>query len=331
MKERLSHRERIETIINGGIPDHPAISIWRHFYHLESKAEGLARAMIDFQNNYNWDFMKINPRASYHVEDWGNKLEWSNNEFQKHRKTYFSIQKIEDWEKIEPLSFKAPVLSEHLKAISLIRKQFDRNLPIMMTVFNPISIAADLLPHAKILLEHLHINPKRVLQAMENITQTFEKYVIECFNAGADGIFFATTEFASNDMMPYSQYAEFARPYDLRILKAANSGMNILHVCGSNNFLNELSDYPVKFLNWDSSDPTNINLDKALKIFHDKTIIGGIDHNGWLIHSTPQEISSQMSYLAEQYSNQKIIFGPGCAIDPKVATENLAALKSRIA
>ena len=64
MKDKLSHRERIEAIMRGETPDRPAISLWRHFYHLESTAKGLAEAMLEYQKKYDWDFMKINPRAS---------------------------------------------------------------------------------------------------------------------------------------------------------------------------------------------------------------------------------------------------------------------------
>lgn len=308
----LSHRERIKAIIQGEAPDRPAISLWRHFYHRESTPQGLAGAMLEFQKKYDWDFMKINPRASYHVEDWGNRLDWSTDEFQKHRKIKFAIAKIEDWDKIEPLHSSTPVLSEHLKAVSIIKKGSDPELPLLMTVFSPISIAGDLVPDGKMLMRHLTDEPNRVTDAFENITITFENYMVELRNAGVDGIFLATTEWASEDVMTYEQYTKYARPYDLRILKAAGEdGLNLLYVCGKNNFLKELSDYPVKLFNWESYDPSNLNLDAGLELLKGNTIVGGIDHSGWLLHATPGEIKYQMSRLRDHFAGQKLIFGPG--------------------
>jgi uroporphyrinogen decarboxylase len=318
------------AVIRGEKPDRPPVSLWRHFYNKESSVEGLVEATLAFQKKYDWDFMKINPRASYHVEDWGNRLEWSRDEFRKHIKIKFAVEKIDDWDKIEPLPLAAPILSEHLRAIKAIKKGSDPELPLFMTVFNPISIAADLVANGKILIKSLQADPKRVLTALENITVTFERYAEEILDAGADGLFFATTEWASNDTWDYNQYREYARPYDLRVLKAAGDGINLLHVCGSNNFLRQLADYPVQLINWEANDPTNINLDSALDLLPEKTMVGGIDHTGWLMRAAPKEIKYKMGQLRERYDGKKVIFGPGCAIDPSVPPENVAAVKDSL-
>jgi len=84
--------------------------------------------------------MKINTRADYHVEDWGLTLDWSHDEFKKHTKSNFPVRTADDWLKIKALSPTAPALAEHLKVVSLIRKQSDKELPILMTVFTPSSL-----------------------------------------------------------------------------------------------------------------------------------------------------------------------------------------------
>jgi uroporphyrinogen decarboxylase len=124
------------------------------------------------------------------------------------------------------------------------------------------------------------------------------------------------------------QYQKLGRPFDLRIIKAAgDDSINILHVCASNNYLKELSDYPVHLINWDSSDPTNLNLDDYFKHQNNKTVIGGLDDKGWLWHSKPKEIESEITRIKESMSGFRFIFGPGCAIDPEIPYENLDALR----
>ena len=66
----MTRRERIRKTIQGERTDRPPMSFWRHFYDREGSAKDLAEAMLEFQRKYDWDFMKVNPRASYHVEDW---------------------------------------------------------------------------------------------------------------------------------------------------------------------------------------------------------------------------------------------------------------------
>ena len=65
------------------------------------------------------------------------------------------------------------------------------------------------------------------------------------------GLFYATTHWGNYDRLNDAQFERFSRPFDLRLLKLAQScPFNVLHVCKSNNMLEKLSDYPVHAFNW---------------------------------------------------------------------------------
>jgi uroporphyrinogen decarboxylase len=331
MTDKYSHRERVEMILKGETPeDRAAGSVWRHFFHREWIPDEFVAAMVQFQSEYDWDFMKINPRASYHVQDWGNEVAWSHDEFKNHVKTRFAVQKYEDWEKIEPLHSTARVLQEHLQSIAKIRKEVGPDLHLFMTVFSPLSVARYLIGHEDPLMEHLRAVPEKVLPALENITLTYEKYVEDIIDAGADGIFFATTKFASADIMTWDEYIKYGLPFDLRVLNRVKNRLNILHVCASNNFLKELADYPAQLVNWDSSDPTNVPLDKATAFLKGKTVIGGIDHTGWLKRGRPEGIKTEMDKIRTRMKGERFIFGPGCAVDPDVPAPNIRAIRTNL-
>lgn len=330
---KLSHRERLLTILAGERPDRHAGSLWRHFYHMENSAEGTAEAMLWFQREYDWDFMKINPRADYHIEDWGFEQVWSKNEFEKHRKTKFPITGIRDWQKIRPLSLNSPVLAEHLKVVSLIRKRSDKELPLLMTVFTPLAIAGRMVERDEMLVEHLQKAPELVESALRAITETFVRFVSELRNAGADGIFFATTDWASSDYLTWTDYERFGLPYDLPVINAAgDDAINLLHVCHSNCFLTELSSrsYPAKMINWNSFDPTNLPLDKAEIALPHHCHVGGVDHTGWLLRSTPAEIEYLVDKLKDEFPANRLIIGPGCAIEPTTPKENIRVIRSHL-
>ena len=71
MISEMTHWERVRAALRGEDVDRPPASMWRHFFGQETTAEGMSQAMIAFQRRFDWDFMKVNPRASYHCEDWG--------------------------------------------------------------------------------------------------------------------------------------------------------------------------------------------------------------------------------------------------------------------
>ncbi len=332
-RDKLSHRERILTICRGDQPDRYAASFWRHFYHLESTAEGTAEAMLNWQRLFDWDFMKINPRADYHIEDWGLKQSYSRDEFTKHVKTSYPIRKPEDWIKINPLPMTAPSLAEHLKVVTLIRKRSDRELPILMTVFTPLAIAGRMVQDNQMLADHMRAHPELIHSALRAIAQTFQAFVAELRNAGADGIFFATTQWASSDLITWQEYEAFGIPYDREVIEASEGdSLNLLHVCASNNFLEPMVqlNYPAQMINWDGSDPTNLPLDLAYEVITDQAMVGGVDYNGWLLKGNPDEVAYLTDQLKENNQPSRVIIGPGCSIAPETPLANLQAIRDRL-
>jgi uroporphyrinogen decarboxylase len=327
--EKYSHRERLEIILAGEKPDRFAASFWRHFFHMEHHAEGTAEAMLGFQKRFDWDFMKINPRADYHVEDWGLVQEFSGREFVKHTKTGFPVSTVEDWDNIQALDMSSKTLAEHLKMVSLIEKGSSPELPLLMTVFTPLAIAGRMVEDDNMLAGHIREHPDKIKRALRAITDTFVKFVAELRNAGADGLFYATTQWAASNLISWEEYQEFGVPYDQELIKAAgDDALNLFHICSGANFLTELAelDYSSKLYNWDCDDPTNLPIDKTADLLKGKVVVGGVDRNGWLLKSEPDEIKAQMKKITQANDPSRLIIGPGCSIPPEVPMENLQAI-----
>ncbi|OGC79925.1 MAG: hypothetical protein A2W07_06860 [candidate division Zixibacteria bacterium RBG_16_43_9] len=324
------HKDRIRAILKGEMPDRVPISLWRHFYEKEATAEGLAEAMISFQKKYDWDFMKVNPRASYHIEGWGAKVEFNHGPLRKTEVIEYPIKKAEDWKKFEALKFSKKALEEQLRALSLIKKEFKEEIFLVETIFTPLSIAGDLVPEEKDLVKGLKENPQIIHSALEIITDIFSDFAAECLNAGADGIFFATTEWATKELLTEKEYLEFGKPYDLEVLRKIESAeFNILHVCKSNNFLSLFVDYPVKVVNWNATDLTNLDLKEGAKLLN-KAVLGGIDHEKLLLNGTPDGVSKKIKEVVERNHDVRLILGPGCTISPQTPEENLKAARKAV-
>jgi uroporphyrinogen decarboxylase len=308
--------------------DRTPVSFWRHFYHREHDAASLAEAMLYFQDKFDWDFMKVNPRASYHVQPWGAQIQFSTNEYVKTKITDYPVKKLEDWRRIEPVKLSAPAFQEQLQALRLIGQALKGELHFVETVFSPLSIAGDLVEREEVLIRHLREAPQIIHQALEAITQTFEKFVEEILNAGASGILFATTQWASANYITKEEYLEFGKPYDLRILKRVQEAeFSILHVCEPNNFLDLCVDYPVGVVNWDATDSTNLSLDEGYALIN-RVVIGGINHNQELLDANSAKVSEQANQTCALMQGKRWILGPGCSIPPEVPEINLARLRN---
>jgi uroporphyrinogen decarboxylase len=319
-------RELLQATLLGETTDHLPTSVWRHFYDFERTAERFSEAMLGFQKKFDWDFMKVNPRSQYHVEDWGTRYGYPDGNDQRPTRSLTPIKSVKDWGGIQLLNPLKGVLNEHLTSLNLIRKGLNGEVPFVMTIFTPLSIASRLVDSDETMLKYIRDYPKEIHAALNAITESFRAYIIECLNVGVDGIYLATTSWATYNLMTSPEYLEFGRNYDLRLLDAAKECIfNILHVCKSNNMLTELADYPVNAFSWDTTDPTNPTLEEMRKCTK-STLIGGINDH-CLLSGKTNEIKAQVIDVLSQVERKRLMLGPGCSIPIDCPDSNLYTLR----
>jgi uroporphyrinogen decarboxylase len=323
--------DRWQALKGGEKPDRPPISFWRHFYDQENSPKTFSDAMIGFQRRFNWDLVKINPKASYHVEPWGVIVEQSQTPLDKPIKTYWRVGNADDLAKIQPLTMSQNEFSAQLRAVSAIRKALPRPLPIVMTMFSPLSILGDLIQEDEMLVRLIGEAPIAVAAALGNITKTYADLAVEFLNAGADGLFFATTEWASSDLLTGDQYEKFGRPYALQVLNAiaGEATFTVLHVCASNNYLDKFADYPADVVNWDATDPTNLSLRDGWKALN-KPIMGGIDRRRDLLDLPQDTLADKTRKLVQAHTDLPFAVGSGCTVPVNVSLQNLELVKNTV-
>lgn len=325
----MAHRERVLETLKGHATDRIPVSMWRHFFASETSAEGLAEAMLSYQNDFDWDFMKVNPRASYHVEDWGVVTRYHGDD--PPAVAEYPVRAPGDWDRIGILDASKGVLGEHLKALEAISLRLRGSIPVVMTVFNPISVASRMVPSEDVFLTHLREHRDRLMPAMDAITETFAAFSRACLERGASGIFFATTAWASTSRLTEQEYRDLARPFDLRLLAALPPAeFHILHVCRDHSMLQTLSDYPVHAFSWDCWAPGNASLPQGKKIVGGKAVIGGVPIGKALIESKPAEIADRISAVRKEAGATGWMLGPGCTYDPLTPAPNVRAVRDAV-
>jgi len=329
LADKLTHLERIERLLSGVEIDRPPVTAWRHFYEREQTPDGLAEAMLSFQAKYDWDLMKINPRASYYVEGWGVRFRYSGTPGEKPASIATVVKTSDDLLRIKPLDPHSGSYGEQLKAVGMIKGALAGRLDFVQTVFSPLSVAADLAESNGVFIDLMNAETN-LEPALDAITITLERYVEALLKAGASGIFFATTEWATRDHISEEQYLEYGQPYDLRVMeKAKPAKFNVLHVCKRNNLLPLFKRYPVDILSWDKYEPGNFDFAQADKIFT-QVFMGGIDHLRTLVDGTSDAVAAQVVEALADVGNHPLILAPGCALRINTRDENLQAMRKSV-
>ncbi|MFN8633267.1 MAG: uroporphyrinogen decarboxylase family protein [Chloroflexota bacterium] len=335
----MNKHERVAAALAGRDVDRPPVGTWRHFVGRESNASDLAAAMVEFQRAYDWDWVKVNPRATYFAEAWGNTYDFTRYFSVVPMATRVMLESVCDLARIEPVSPTGGAFGEQLDAFDRIRRELDGEAPIVQTVFSPLSVIGWLaggpagfsvpglpssLPLLRAAIEQV---PELLEQALDAVTETLAAYVRETVAAGADGIFYAIVRLARDGALTREEYARFGRPYDLRVLDAvAGASLNVLHICGDHVYFDAVADYPVQAISWNSESAGNPSFGEAATMTS-AAVMGGVAEDTTLPFGSPLDVARAVQAALLATGGRRTLIASGCSLDSRTPHENLLALR----
>ena len=307
----LSKFERIQNAIKGDKVDRYPFSFWTHLPDVDLDPVKLAEATYDFYKTFDFDLIKTMNNGMYAIEDYGCEIDYS--EIKKGgvgKLINTPIKTYEDFKKIQPLklddskAFKRELYSLQL----LLDKVKDENIPVIFTVFSPLTIANKLCG-GKIFDYIENDKDNLVSLALDNILKTNIELVKAANNLGASGVFLAT-QMANYDICSIDVYKKYGAYYDCQMLKESNGFANILHCHGNNIMFELLKDYPTNIFNWHAHE-SKPDLLEARQT--NKCLMAGIVRND-ITNSNWDNIKGQIDELVNIYHGDKHIISPGCVI-----------------
>ena len=125
----ITKRERLEAAITGDMADRPPVALWRHFPVDDQDPSTLAEASAEFQNLYDFDFIKVTPASSFCLRDWGVEDDWRGNPEGTRDYTRRVIHDSDDWPQLNVLDPQSESLAGQLRCLELIREQVGQDVP----------------------------------------------------------------------------------------------------------------------------------------------------------------------------------------------------------
>lgn len=307
----MTKNERIRAALAGAEVDILPYAFWTHFPGIDLNAERLAETTAAFYRKYDVDFLKVMSNGMYAIEDYGCAVDYSEIESGGVAKLLSTpIEDEKDWDRIELLDVQKGSLGRELKSLTLLKEQLDEEVPIIFTVFSPLTIAAKLSRGKIGGLVRKGGSPK-LKNALSNIAHTVAELSRQAIERGASGVFFAT-QMATYEELKEEEYREFGIPYDLEALKGATEGwFNILHIHGDGIMFEMLAKYPVHALNWHVWE-TPPEISQARKVSR-KCVVGGINRHS-ITKCEFQAIREQIRNSVAQSGGLGHILTPGCVI-----------------
>lgn len=322
----VSKRERLEAAIAQEVADRPPVALWRHFPVDDQTATGLAHSTAQFQSQYDFDFVKVTPSSSYCLLDWGVEDEWTGHTEGTRKYTGRVVDRLKDWQTLDVLDPHKRALATQLEALRRLRELLGADVPIIQTIFSPLSQAKNLAGN-DLMMQHLHQDPDSVMQGLKIITESTTAFVEAALDAGVDGLFYAI-QHASYQYFDVDGYERFGRPFDLRILEAAGEGwLNVLHLHGEAIMFELASDYPVQVVNWHDREVEPSLFNGRAKI--SGAVCGGVGRNT-LELGTPDEVQAEALESLGALEGRGFVLGTGCVTSTIAPRTNIEALRNTV-
>src|SRR5262249_49785737 len=148
---------------------------------------------------------KFQPRATFFAEAFGAAYRSAGHALRAPVIDEAPVRQLSDWNDLKLVN--RDVLDEQVRTLGLVVRGLGDRVPVLQTVFSPLSVASYLVGREnRRLVREMRNSPEIVLPALNRIADALIDFSRRSVDAGAAGIFYAISGFATPDSMPAVVY-----------------------------------------------------------------------------------------------------------------------------
>lgn len=325
----MNRIERLQKTFAGERTDRIPVALWRHWPGDDQRAADLARATVEFQRTYDWDFVTIQPSASYGVIDLGLHDEWIGSADGSRSIVKRGVNRSLEWTELRPLDPQRGGLGRQLEAVRLIGEAFPNGeTPLIQTIYSPLSQAV-MLGGASLLLRHLRTHPDRIQTALNVLTETTIRLIDALRRLPLAGLIYVVDQ-ASYDLLSEDEYRVYGLPYDRKILESLPDRwwFRTLQLATNAPMFRLCSQLPAYAINWPDQD-TEPDLTQGRAMFNG-AMCGGLSSQQHLNLGTPSSVREAARVAISTMNGRRLILSSGNPIAVTTPLSNIRATRESV-
>jgi uroporphyrinogen decarboxylase len=329
---QMTRRERLAATVAGEPVDRIAVALWRHFPGDDQRPADLAAATLTWQQQWDWDFIKVSPASSFCLGDGGVEDRWVGGDEGNREYTRRVISDAQVWAQLQQLDPGQGALARQIECLRRISDGVGNGagragVPFIQTVFSPLAQAKNLAGQDRLIV-HLRQSPELVRAGLEVIVETTLRFIEAAKATGIAGIYYAV-QLANYGLLSEAEYREFGEPYDRRILDAVSDcSFNMVHLHGPDGMFDLVAQYPTDALNWHDRE-SGPALREGKTRFRG-AVCGGLEHWQHLLRGDPDLVRSLVTDAIEQTGGRRLIVSSGCVAPVNAPFSNLRAVREAV-
>lgn len=325
--QHLLARDRLHAAAAGSPVDRPPISFWQHFPAADETPTALVDATLGYLEKYRLDLVKLMPSGMYSVTDYGAVPTDPDPISGARGLASGPIKAMADFACLPRAMEKSGALSAQLRVASEVRRAVEIAVPVIDTVFSPLTMAVKLagLPAREMIETH----PRELHRGLERLTADCADFAAEDLKSGIDGFFFAI-QWASAGSLTHAQEQEFGARYDAEVLRQLRptSAVLMLHLHGPTPTFELANQYDVDWVNWEDGE-TPPSLRDALGMTM-RGLAGGITRDPTRLAQSPDEALKTLASAVAATGGRRLLLAPGCVLPQTASAAVLHALRASL-
>jgi uroporphyrinogen decarboxylase len=329
---------RLRELLAGALLDRPPVAAWRHFPVDDQDPVALAEVTLRFQEEYDWDLVKVTPAQTYLAELWGASSVYNADPLGTRDFISRPVTRPDQWGELSralPAGWRSR-LSGYIDALSAVRGAMPADSVVVSTVFSPLSIAR-YLARDELFLVSARTERAALEQFLDRAAEVVEVLIDRAAReAGTDGTYLSLFP-AGATYFGLDEYVSLAGATDKRTLAVANDTgwFNVVHFHAAHPLLGAALEYPVQAVSWDCGrggpSPNDV-----LRECPGRVLVGGIDQRGELLTGSPAEVRASVRRLLEvgvdgrPAPSTRLVVAPGCTVLQTTPRGNLRALRDSV-
>ncbi len=299
------------------------VSFWRHFPLNDSRPDQFVEATLQWQREFNFDFVKVMPPSSFCLKDWGSRDTYKGSRLGINEYTHFPVSSPDDWLKLKVLDPDSGFLNMQMKALKRIVCAFKNAVPVVHSVFNPVSQMINLCP-ATVLFDHLINHPSAVAEGLKIITESTINLIGKMAEIELDGIFYIVKNPLFEQQAQFDAHQKLWQKCDLLCLApATNLWMNILHLHTPLPSLAEYADFPVQIINAHGLHRKDYL--QKVKTETNKILCGGLQRFETMTAGSLDMVLNEANDFTENMLPENYILSAECGLPINTPKKNILA------
>lgn len=166
-------------------------------------------------------------------------------------------------------------------------------------------------------VDFLRWDEKKMLPAMQRITDVLCELAKSYIEAGLDSVYYASLG-GETCFFTDEEFAKWIKPFDIQVMKAIKDagGYCFLHICKDGLSMERYRDYApyADVVNWGVFE-VPYDMEKGKELFGGKTIMGGLpNRHGVLVDGSDAEVEAEVKNVITGFGRKGLILGADCTL-----------------